>query len=161
MKKIAVYPGSFDPITNGHVDIIKRALKTFDEVIVLVANNPNKKTAFSLERRVEIIENVIKALDLKNVSVDHTRGLTIDYAKKHNALAIVRGLRAATDFEYEFQMSAVNRNIDSEIEMVFFMANSDFTFISSSTIKELYHGGACINKYVPKAVLEAMKELKN
>jgi pantetheine-phosphate adenylyltransferase len=157
MKKIAVYPGSFDPITNGHIDIINRALKAFDELIVLVAINPNKKSTFSLEERVQMIKDSLKELGIKNVEVDCTSGLTVDYARKVGAVSIVRGLRAVTDFEYEFQIAAVNKNVDPSIDMVFFMATSDFMFISSSTIKELFNGGADISRYVPKAVQKAME----
>src|SRR5690554_2421787 len=124
--KIGVYPGSFDPITNGHLDIIIRASKMFDKLIVLVAKNRDKKTTFELAERILMIEEAIKEVNLDNVIVDYTEGLTVEYAKNKGAYSIVRGLRAVTDFEYEFQMSAVNKNIDKNIDMVFFMATSDF-----------------------------------
>ncbi|MDI9503625.1 MAG: pantetheine-phosphate adenylyltransferase [Erysipelotrichaceae bacterium] len=156
--KIGVYPGSFDPITNGHLDIIIRASKMFDKLIVLVAKNRDKKTTFELAERILMIEEAIKEVNLDNVIVDYTEGLTVEYAKNKGAYSIVRGLRAVTDFEYEFQMSAVNKNIDKNIDMVFFMATSDFMFVSSSTIKELYFGNADISRYVPKSVLRIFKK---
>ena len=127
--KIAVYPGSFDPITNGHLDILKRALNVFDKVIVLVANNPKKQTTFDVNERRNIIKNVTK--DMKNVEVDSTEGLVVAYAKKVGATALVRGLRAVTDFEYELQMATTNEFVDSSIDMVFFMTHLENTFISS------------------------------
>ena len=129
--KIAVYPGSFDPITNGHLDILKRALNVFDKVIVLVANNPKKQTTFDVNERRNIIKNVTK--DMKNVEVDSTEGLVVAYAKKVGATALVRGLRAVTDFEYELQMATTNEFVDSSIDMVFFMTHLENTFISSSS----------------------------
>lgn len=152
----AVYPGSFDPITNGHLDVLKRALKVFDEIIVLVADNPNKKSKFSATKRVEMIKEATK--DLKGVSVDSTSGITVEYAKKHNAKCLIRGLRAVTDFEYEFQLSATNNFIDPDIDMVFFMSHSETSFISSSTIDELYRNGVDISDLVPHSVLEAYKK---
>ena len=156
--KIGVYPGSFDPITNGHLDIIIRASKMFDKLIVLVAKNRDKKTTFELVERILMIEEAIKEVNLDNVIVDYTEGLTVEYAKNKGAYSIVRGLRAVTDFEYEFQMSAFNKNIYKNIDMVFFMATSDFMFVSSSTIKELYFGNDDISRYVPKSVLRIFKK---
>jgi pantetheine-phosphate adenylyltransferase len=148
--KIAVYPGSFDPITNGHIDILNRSLQVFDRVILLVANNPAKKGTFTAEEKVAMIKEVFK--DDPRISVDNTTELTVNYAKKHGAVAIVRGLRATGDFEYEFQLAAANRYIDDKIEMVFFMASGELSFISSGTIKELYFGGQDIKKLVPEPV---------
>lgn len=153
--KIAVYPGSFDPITNGHIDILKRSLQVFDHVIILVAVNPNKAATFDVEERVDMIKEVFK--NDSRISVDSTRELTVNYAKKHNAVAIVRGLRATGDFEYEFQLAAANRYIDEKIEMVFFMASGDLSFISSGTIKELYFGGEDIKKLVPEPVVNKFR----
>lgn len=153
--KIAVYPGSFDPITNGHIDVLKRALRVFDHVIVLVAINPNKNTSFTVHERVEMIKEVFK--DNPNVSVDSTDKLTVNYAKKHQAVAIIRGLRAMGDFEYEFQLSAANRYIDDQIEMVFFMASGELSFISSGAVKELYFGHENIQELVPEAVFRRFK----
>ena len=156
IMKRAIYPGSFDPITNGHLDVLKRALKVFDEIIVLVAVNPNKKTRFSANERVEMIKEATK--DLKGVSVDSTEGLSVSYAKEHGATCLIRGLRAVTDFEYEFSLSATNEFIDNSIDMVFFMSHSETTFISSSSIDELYSKGIDISKLVPESVVKMYKK---
>ncbi len=156
--KIAVYPGSFDPITNGHLDILKRALNVFDKVIVLVANNPKKQTTFDVNERRNIIKNVTK--DMKNVEVDSTEGLVVAYAKKVGATALVRGLRAVTDFEYELQMATTNEFVDSSIDMVFFMTHLENTFISSSSVKELFFQGLDISKLVPQEVIRALESKK-
>ena len=156
IMKRAIYPGSFDPITNGHLDVLKRALKVFDEIIVLVAVNPNKKTRFSANERVEMIKEATK--DLKGVSVDSTEGLSVSYAKEHGATCLIRGLRAVTDFEYEFSLSATNEFIDDSIDMVFFMSHSETTFISSSSIDELYSKGIDISKLVPESVVKMYKK---
>ncbi len=153
--KIAVYPGSFDPMTNGHIDILNRSLRVFDRVIILIANNPNKNTSFTVEERLSVIKEVFK--DNPNVSVDATNLLTVNYAKRHGASAIIRGLRAMGDFEYEFQLSAANRYIDDEIEMVFFMASGELSFISSGTVKELYFGHEDIHTLVPAPVFKLFK----
>lgn len=150
--KRAIYPGSFDPITNGHLDVLKRALKVFDEVIVLVAVNPNKKSKFTASERVEMIKEATK--DLKGVKVDATEGLSVSYAKEHDATCLIRGLRAVTDFEYEFSLSASNEFIDDLIDMVFFMSHAETSFISSSSIDELYHKGIDISKLVPESVIK-------
>jgi len=154
--KTAVYPGSFDPITNGHLDILKRALRVFDRVIILVANNPNKKTSFTVEERLTMIKEVFKSNS--NVTVDATESLTVNYANKNGACAIIRGLRAMGDFEYEFQLSAANRYIDDKIEMVFFMASGELSFISSGTVKELYFGHEDIHNLVPAPVFSLFKK---
>lgn len=157
--KIAIYPGSFDPITNGHLDILKRALKVFDKVVVLVANNVNKKYTFTDVERVEMIKLITK--DMPNVEVESTSGLVVDYARKIGATALVRGLRAVSDFEYELQMATTNEFIDSTIDMVFFMTHLDNTFISSSTVKELFAQGIDISKLAPKTVIEYLKAKKS
>ena len=153
--KVAIYPGSFDPITNGHLDILKRAANVFDKVIVLVANNPHKTSRFSLKDRVEMIKEAIT--DIKNVEVDSYEGLTVKYAKEHNATHLIRGLRAVSDFEYEFQLASANEFADSSIDMVFFMARGDKTFISSSAIFELYRSGVDIASLVPESVIKRLK----
>lgn len=150
MKK-AVYPGSFDPITNGHLDILKRALEVFDEVIVLVADNKDKKSRFTVKERVEMIKDATK--NLKGVKVDSTPGLTVEYAKKIGAKHLIRGLRAVTDFEYEFSLAEANRYIDPSIDIVFFMANQDCSFISSSVINEMAKSHVDIRKLVPESVV--------
>lgn len=157
MNIIAIYPGSFDPITNGHIDIVKRALTIFDKIVILIAVNPSKKSTFSVEKRVEMIRESLK--DYPSVSVDTTSGLTVHYAQKVGAKVMIRGLRAATDFEYEFQINSANRFIDKQIESVFFMAKHEFMFISSSTIKEMVAGGIDVSKLVPSPVWEELKKL--
>ena len=152
----AVYPGSFDPITNGHLNIINRASKLYDELIVLVAISPAKKPYFSIEEKVNMIKDSVK--DLPNVKVDFYEGLVVDYASKNNVQVLVRGLRAVSDFEYEFQLAAANRFINNEIEMVFFMANSENNFISSSMIKEMALAGQDVSSLVPPMVTKYLKE---
>ncbi len=156
MKKIGVYPGSFDPITNGHMDVLSRSLKVFDEVILLLAVNPNKKSIFSVEERLEMMRKAVK--DLPNVTVDFTPGLTVDYCHAHGAKHIIRGLRAVTDFEYEFQLAAANRYVNPEIDMVFFMSGTGTSFISSSAINQMHEGGVDISNLVPKVVMEAYEK---
>lgn len=151
MKK-AIYPGSFDPITNGHIDIISRASKLFDEVIVLLAVNPSKECRFSVEERLEMLK--VATENFTNVRVDFYPGLTIQYAKNVGAVALIRGLRVVSDFEYEWALSAANEFINKDIEMVFLMAHREMTFISSSSIDELYKSGVDISPLVPKVVVE-------
>ena len=153
--KIAVYPGSFDPITNGHLDILERASRVFDKVIVLVASNPNKHSRFSVEERVAMIEEA--TTEFKNVVVDYYDGLTVRYAKEHGASHLIRGLRAVSDFEYEFQLASANEFADSSIDMVFFMARGEKSFISSSAIFELHNSGVDISNLVPASVLKRLK----
>ena len=152
----AVYPGSFDPITNGHLNIINRASKLYDELIVLVAISPAKKPFFSIEEKVNMIKDSVK--NLPNVKVDFYEGLVVDYASKNNVQVLVRGLRAVSDFEYEFQLAAANRFINNEIEMVFFMANSENNFISSSMIKEMALAGQDVSSLVQPMVTKYLKE---
>ena len=157
MKK-AIYPGSFDPITNGHMDILIRASKVFDEVIVLVADNASKSHRFNATQRVEMIEEAIKEFKLSNVKVDSTSGLSVQYAKKVGASHMIRGLRAVSDFEYEFQLAAANEYIDQTIDCVFFMSHNEKAFISSSAVNELYENGVDISKLVPASVLKMYKK---
>ena len=152
--RIAIYPGSFDPITNGHLDILSRATKVFDKIIVLVADNPHKVSRFSLEDRIDMIKEAVE--DMKNVVVDSYHGLTVKYAKEHGATHLIRGLRVVSDFEYEFQLASANEFADSSIDMVFFMARGDKTFISSSAIIELYNSGVDISSLVPSSVLKRL-----
>ncbi len=156
MSRIGIYPGSFDPITNGHLDIINRASKLFDEVIILVAHNKNKVSRFSVNERVEMIKEAIKGY--KNVKVDSYEGITVEYAKAKGAIALIRGIRVVSDFEYEWQLAAANEYIDRDIEMVFLMSHRANTFISSSTIDELYFSGVDITPLVPKIVLDFYKK---
>jgi len=146
----AFYPGSFDPITNGHLDIIKRSLAVFDELTVVVAGTPHKLPLFSQEERVEILRQVLKPFP--NVKVDSHDGLIMEYAGKKGISAMVRGLRAASDFEYEFMMASMNKKINSSVETVFMMTSSDLYFVSSSMVKELHRYGGDISSYVPPEV---------
>lgn len=156
--KVAVYPGSFDPITNGHLDILKRSLGVFDKVYLLLAVNPNKQGNFSIEERLNFLKEATKGLE--NVVVDYYEGLTVDYCKKVGANHIIRGLRAVTDFEYEFQLSSANRFIDEKIDMVFFMSSTGNTFISSSMVMEFAKNGVDVSTLVPEVVAKAFKEIK-
>ena len=157
MKKItALYPGTFDPITNGHIDIIKRASKLFDKIIVTIAVNSSKKQLFSKKERKDMIEKCVK--NFKNVSVDVFDGLLIDYAKRKNASVLIRGLRAVSDFEYEFQMSLINNKLDSEITTIFMMPNEKYTYLNSSIVRELSSFNGDVSDFVPKYVQEKLKE---
>jgi len=148
--KVCVYPGSFDPITYGHLDIIERASKIFDKLIVAAVCNPSKKSAFTLEERVELIKECTKNFD--NVEVDHFSGLLIDYLRQKSASVVIKGLRVLTDFEYEFQMALLNKNLDPDIETVFMMTNNKFSYISSSMVKEIAILGANIEEFVPSII---------
>lgn len=150
--KIAIYPGSFDPITNGHLDIISRASKLFDKIYVCVAKNINKNTFFTLEERLYMVKKSVE--NMPNIEVIATDQLIVKVAKELNASAIVRGLRAVTDFEYEFQLAAGNEYLDNNIEMVFLMASLNKSFISSSSIKEFFSYNVNIDELVPNVVVE-------
>lgn len=150
--KIAIYPGSFDPITMGHLDILRNASEIFDKVIIAVAHNASKKGFLTTEQRVELIKKSVQ--DLSNVEVDSFSGLTIEYAKKHNAQILIRGLRAVSDFEYEMQLSQANSALCSDIKTVFLTTKPEYNFISSSTIKEIWSNGGDVSKFVPSAVNE-------
>ncbi len=154
MKKIAVYPGSFDPITFGHLDIINRAQKLFDEVIIAVARNEKKMPLFTVDERVDIIKSVMK--DNQRVTVDTFDGLLVDYARSRKAQAIVRGLRAISDFEYELQMAQINRGISREVETVFLMTSVFYSFLSSSIVKEVYSLKGPVDGLVPPLVKKAL-----
>lgn len=148
--KIAVCPGSFDPATNGHIDIIERSAKLFDKVIVAVSYNPNKQPLFSVEERVDILKRTCGSL--KNVEIDSFSGLLIEYAKSKNANAIVKGLRAVSDFEYELQMALMNKKMNPEVETVFMMTSSKYSYLSSSLVKEVARFGGCIKGLVPEII---------
>ena len=156
MKKIAVYPGSFDPITNGHLDIIKRGLGVFDELIVLIAYNSNKKTLFSVEERVEMIRDVIR--DFKNVRVDSFDGLLVEYVKVAGANVILRGLRALSDFEYEFQLALINRRLNRDVETIFLMTGYKWFYTSSTIINEAARLGGSVKGLVPEIVNQKLVE---
>ncbi|MPL60359.1 Phosphopantetheine adenylyltransferase [bioreactor metagenome] len=154
--RIGVCPGSFDPVTNGHIDIFERASTMFDELIIAVFHNPNKKPLFNMEERVQLLKNSTK--HLSNVRVDSFSGLLNVYVKQQNSKVIVRGLRALSDFEYEFQRALLIKKIDHDIETVFMMTNSAYSFLSSSGIKELAQFGGCIKGLVPECVEMEIKK---
>lgn len=156
MKKIAVYPGSFDPVTYGHLDIIKRGLKIFDEVIVAVAHNVEKDPVFDVSERVELLKRSLKGV--KRVKVDDFNGLVIDYVKKKKTIVVIRGLRMISDFEYEFQMALTNRKLSNYIETIFMMPSESYSYLSSKLIKEAASLGANLKGFVPHFVEKAIKE---
>jgi pantetheine-phosphate adenylyltransferase len=148
----AIYPGSFDPITNGHLDILDRSLSIFSEVVIVVAGSGKKNPLFTPEERVDLIREVTR--DRKGVRVDRWPGLIMDYARDHKIHAVIRGLRAASDFEYEFMMASMNKEIMSDVETLFMMTAQNLYFVSSTMIKELFHYGGDVSPYVPPAVCE-------
>jgi pantetheine-phosphate adenylyltransferase len=154
--RTAIYPGSFDPVTNGHLDIIERGLKLFDSIVVAILHNPGKEALFTVEERKEMLETSIK--NFPNVEVDTFDGLLVNYAAKRKAHAILRGMRAVSDFEYEFQLALMNRRLNREIETVFLMTGLRWIFTSSSIIKEAAGFGGNINGMVPSVVNEKLKE---
>ncbi len=156
MERIAIYPGTFDPPTNGHVDIIKRGLKLFDKVIIGILHNPNKKFLFSVKERIEMLESILK--DYSNVEVDTHDGLLVDYAVKRNAHVIIRGMRAVSDFEYEFQLALMNRRLNRDVQTIFLMTGLRWIFISSSVIKEAARFGGDVESMVPPIVNKKLKE---
>ncbi|WP_043933443.1 pantetheine-phosphate adenylyltransferase [Bacillus sp. EB01] len=159
MATIAVCPGSFDPITYGHLDIIRRGARVFDEVYVVVLNNSSKNPLFSVDERTELIREVTR--DLPNVKIDSFQGLLIDYAEKVHANAIIRGLRAVSDFEYEMQITSMNRVLNEKIETFFIMTNNQYSFLSSSIVKEVAKYGGNIHELVPQTVEAALKKKFN
>ncbi|MBP8763651.1 Phosphopantetheine adenylyltransferase [Acetoanaerobium noterae] len=156
MAKIAVYPGSFDPITNGHIDVIKRASKVFDHLIVAVLVNDSKKSMFTLDERLDILKHSIDNLD--NVSFDSFSGLLVDYCKEKQLSAIVRGLRAISDFEFELQMAQMNRQLYDETETVFFTTSEQYSYLSSSLVKEVAKFGGKIDGLIPDYAIMKMKQ---
>ncbi|MGD0277221.1 MAG: pantetheine-phosphate adenylyltransferase [Syntrophales bacterium] len=160
MKRVAVYPGSFDPITNGHIDIIKRGLRIFDRLIILVAYNPTKAGLFSIPERIDMIMGVIGELDGR-IRVDSFSGLLVDYLKKTNANVILRGMRAVSDFEYEFQMALINRRLKRDVETVFLMTGYKWFYTSSNLIKEAASLNGSVKGLVPELVLQRLQEKFN
>lgn len=156
MSGLAIYPGSFDPLTNGHVDLIKRSLQLFDRIVVAVATNSRKNTLFSIEERLELIRRVMKQIDSERIEIDTFSGLTVDYARKRNSRAIVRGLRAVTDFDYEYAISLMNSKLAPEVETVFLMASNENSFISSTIVKEVARHGRAVSNQVPEIVNDAL-----
>lgn len=159
MEKIAVVPGSFDPVTNGHLDIIKRAAEIFDIVYVAVLNNSSKKPLFTVDERMALIGEVTK--EIPNVRIEQSAGLLVDYAQSKNASAIVRGLRAVSDFEYEMQITSMNRFLDKHIETFFIMTKNEYSFLSSSIVKEVAQYGGNIHGLVPQIIEDALLEKFN
>jgi len=156
--KIAVYPGSFDPITNGHLDILHRATSLFDKVIIAVLKNPNKQPLLPEEKRFELIKEAVK--DFPGVEVDSFEGLTISYVVKKNASIIIRGLRALSDFERELQMSQANKNINPNVETIFLMCSLEYAYLSSSMVKEICFLGGDVSNVVPNCVNEYLSKLR-
>ncbi len=156
MPDIAVYPGSFDPITNGHLDLIQRALRVFDHIVVAVATNAFKQSLFTIEERMEMIRESLK--DYPQVSIDSFEGLLVNYARRQKARAVLRGLRAVTDFEYEFQLAMMNRRLEPEVETVFLMTGLRWVFLSSSILKEAAVHGGNVEGMVPEIVIQKLRE---
>lgn len=152
--KIALYPGTFDPITNGHIDLVQRAANLFDEVIVSIASSQKKKPRFTLEERIELAEKVLA--DCPNVTVKGFDILLVDFAKQQNATVLIRGLRAISDFEYEFQLASMNRNLAPNIESLFLMPADEYSFISSSLVKEVAALGGDVSNFVHPLVYDAL-----
>ena len=159
MEKLAVYPGSFDPITNGHLDLLDRGLKVFDRIIMAIALNPEKKGLFTTEERVELMRESLVDHPLRHrIEVDTFEGLLADYVKRVHAHAIIRGLRAVSDFEYEFQMALMNRRLNRDIETLFLMTGMRWIYISSRIIKEVVISGGCVKGLVPDPVEKKLAE---
>jgi len=154
--RIAIYPGTFDPITNGHLDIVKRASQLFDKIIVAVSDNPHKSPLFSLEQRRRLVQETV--VGLKNVDVDVFDGLLVEYAKGRGASALIRGLRAVSDFEFEFQMALMNRKLMPELETVYLMPSEEYTYINSTIVKEVARLGGSVDCFLPPVVAKALKE---
>ncbi|HOV92547.1 MAG TPA: pantetheine-phosphate adenylyltransferase [Candidatus Kapabacteria bacterium] len=153
---IAIYPGTFDPITNGHIDVIERASQLFDKVYVVIAINPNKSTLFSEDERIDMAKQSLSYLS--NVIVESYHGLTVDFAKKVNASTIIRGIRAVSDFEYEFQIALMNRKIQPDLHTIFLLPNEKYTYLNSSIIREIAGYGQDVSDFVPKIVQEKLNE---
>ena len=156
MVKRIIYPGTFDPVTLGHLDLIRRAVQTFDVLIVAVASNPHKNPLFSLEERLDMLKEVTK--DTKNIEIDHFEGLLIDYVRKKKCNVVLRGIRVISDFEYEFQMALSNRKLAHDIETIFMMPSENYSYLSSKIIKEMASLGADLSGFVPPAVEKKLKE---
>ncbi|HIE48040.1 TPA: pantetheine-phosphate adenylyltransferase [Candidatus Bipolaricaulota bacterium] len=154
----ALYPGSFDPITYGHLDVLKRARKVFDQLTVAVVENPRKAPLFSAAERRRLVEEALKEVGIEDVPVITYSGLLIECARRLGVVAIVRGLRATSDFDYEFQMALMNRDLDSDIETVFFMTAGEYSFLSSSIVKEVKRYGGGVSKFVPRCVERALEQ---
>jgi pantetheine-phosphate adenylyltransferase len=152
--KRAIYPGSFDPITNGHLDVIERALKLFDQVVVAVAQNDEKQPLFSLAERLDLLQQALGKMN--NVRIVQFQGLLVDFAVAEKASAVIRGLRAVSDFEFEFQMALMNRKLESSVETIFLMPKEEYTYLSSRLVKEIARLGGDVSKFVPNVVAQAL-----
>jgi len=155
MSKLAIYPGSFDPVTHGHLDILHRAVGIFDRVVMAIADNPSKHGLFTPEQRADLLRQVVG--DDDRISVDLFSGLLVDYARRCGATSIVRGLRAVADFEYEFQLATMNRRIAPGVETVFLMTDERYFYVSSSLVKEIATFGGDVSDFVPDVVARAMR----
>ena len=158
MKRSAVYPGTFDPITNGHQDLVRRAAGVFERVIVAIASNPNKAPMFPLEKRVELARKVLG--DIPGVEVMGYQGLTVDFAREHGVQVVVRGLRAVSDFEFEFQLANMSRHLHRDLETVFLTPQEQFTFISSTLVREIAILGGDVSQFVHPAVEAELKKMR-
>jgi len=150
----AIYPGSFDPVTNGHQDVVERARQLFDEVIVAVADNDEKSPLFTLEERLDLLRQTLGKIDM--VRITHFTGLLVDFARKQEATAVIRGLRAISDFEFEFQMALMNRKLEAAVETIFLMPKEDYTYLSSRIVKEIARLGGDVSKFVAAPVAKAL-----
>ena len=160
MEKIAIYPGSFDPVTNGHLDIVERGLKIFDNIIVTIMHNPAKTSLFTVDERFEMMKTSMQDFN-KHVEFASFYGLTVDFAAKRNAHAILRGLRAVSDFEYEMQLASMNRHLDNSLETVFMTPSDETSFISASLVKEIALHGGDVSQFVHESIVEALNSVKN
>lgn len=156
MKKIAICPGTFDPITNGHIDLVKRGLRIFDEVIIAITTATKKQPLFTSDERLELIKGAVKGL--KSVRVESFDGLLVNYVRSKKGVAVIRGLRAVSDFEYELQMALMNRRLDLNIEAVFMMPSEEYSFLTSTIVKEIASFGGSVKGLVPEVVEKALKE---
>jgi pantetheine-phosphate adenylyltransferase len=158
MSKIkrVIYPGTFDPVTNGHIDLIYRAIDLFDEIVVTVAKNPGKTNLFTVQERVDMLKESL--LDVDNVIVDSFDGLVVDHAKQIGAIGIIRGLRAVSDFEYEFQMALMNRKLDKDLRTIFLMPHEKYTYLNSTIVRNLAQFNADVSDFVPPVVAMKLKE---
>ncbi len=158
MTRTAIYPGSFDPVTLGHLDIISRASRIFDKIIVAVPVNPEKHASFSVEERMELLRAACAEEGIQNVEVDRVTGLLADYAREKGVMTIIKGLRAVTDFEYEFQQALTNKRLNPELETMFMATSAENMFLSSSMVKQIAGFGGDISHFVPSCILQTIKE---
>ena len=163
MNRIAIYPGTFDPMTNGHIDIVKRSLRIFDTIIIGVADNLNKKPLLSMEERIKIIKNDIdiNMINLQKIKIKTVQGLLTDFAELNNANFIIRGLRAISDFEYEFQMTGMNFQLNTDIETIFLMSSDKNSFLSSNIVKEVHHLGGDVSNFVSENTIKILNKKKS